>query len=450
MYIEGSFFLRVRCLLLSVCIEHNDIAVCHISRSLTLVVQTVAIGETVDGRLGVVALTGWSTEDGDDARVAGLSAPVGHGASVGPQFVEAREQDAVHTDVTVGFTVTDRQFAPLHHVARGAEQFHIEHLAQVGAALLVGAGHVGFEPDGFAFEIARVVEVQIDFLLRIGLAEAHSLLDVGQRTDGVGEVFQTGEQGFAFVGWMGLGGRGRDGAVGCGGAFGGRGGGGRHGYLLMSAGNEGVAAFHLGVGAGALDGRKEVVANLLAIGEGQVVVFHIGQHGVALHLVVEGRTGNVVHLGEAVLVAIVDFDGDVESGSLFLHTVGGSSLDGIDGAVETEQMQGLGIDIEGATQNGTVPALLFGGEGDGIDGAVATAREGGLCHLIVVVQVFFTSLFGKGDDEDIFPEFVAPNHGAEGVVDVQVGVAQIGLYASRGRLGPVLAVGHTEVAQIHG
>ena len=139
--------------------------------------QTVADAHFVDGWPTVVAFLSRFSENREDTRKGRLSAPVHHVSRVGTYFVETCSQNRVEQDVAVCHPVVDAQFSPFDHIAAGIEQIDIEHTAHTGGRLLVGTGHIGLEPDVLALEIAGVVEVEIDFLLRIDRVEQHGVLD---------------------------------------------------------------------------------------------------------------------------------------------------------------------------------------------------------------------------------------------------------------------------------
>ena len=83
-------------------------------------------------------------------------------------------------DVAIAHTVLDFHDFLFDDVAGWIQQFHIDNLAEVAKLSVISTHHVGLEPHGFAFEVARVVEMQIDFLLWIEFVEAHGTLHVGE------------------------------------------------------------------------------------------------------------------------------------------------------------------------------------------------------------------------------------------------------------------------------
>ena len=48
--------------------------------------------------------------------------------------------------------------------------------------LRVAADNVGLEPDGLAFEVACVVEMKIDLLLRVVLVEVEHMIETVEQT----------------------------------------------------------------------------------------------------------------------------------------------------------------------------------------------------------------------------------------------------------------------------
>ena len=139
-----------------------------------------------DDGVGVVALGLHRLIDGEDAREAGVGAPVGHVAGVGAHLVEARTVDGVELDVAVRYAVAVDLVLPLlDDVARGIEQLHVQHPAKVGETATVRPHHVGLEPHRLALEITRVVEMEIDLLLWHFLVEQHRLVDVAEDADSV-------------------------------------------------------------------------------------------------------------------------------------------------------------------------------------------------------------------------------------------------------------------------
>ena len=113
-----------------------------------------------------------SAENGDDAGEDAVAAPVHHISCVGPQFVKPACQQSCQLDVTVRHAVLHLQLLRLHHLAEGVKQLHIKHTAEAAQRILVRAHHVGLHPHRLTHEIARVVQMQIDFLLREHAVEA--------------------------------------------------------------------------------------------------------------------------------------------------------------------------------------------------------------------------------------------------------------------------------------
>ena len=99
--------------------------------------------------------------------------PVQLPAGIGPQFVES----AVLNLVVQGKEAVAPSFLhlnklALHQIAVVVQQLHIQHTADVrwlaGSRFL----QIGREPDGVALKIAGIVHVNIDLLLRNGLAKS--------------------------------------------------------------------------------------------------------------------------------------------------------------------------------------------------------------------------------------------------------------------------------------
>ena len=129
--------------------------------------EPLIVGKVVDDGVGIVAVLLWLVEDRDDAGEAGLIAEIEHIACVGPDFVEAGSDDGVDGDVAMRLPFLQPELRLMDHVATGIEQIYIEHLADVGGESTVGACDVCLEIHPLTLEITGVVEVHIDFLLRI-------------------------------------------------------------------------------------------------------------------------------------------------------------------------------------------------------------------------------------------------------------------------------------------
>ena len=91
---------------------------------------------------------------------------VEHPSCVGPQLVKARVEGIGQREIAATVAlVGDDQLLPLHHHPVGRHQLNIEYMAHVGIFQVVSPHHIGFIPDGVAFEIAVVVKVEIHLLL---------------------------------------------------------------------------------------------------------------------------------------------------------------------------------------------------------------------------------------------------------------------------------------------
>ena len=100
------------------------------------------------------------------------NAPVQLPAGIGPQFVEP----AVLNLMVQGKEAVAPSFLhlykfALHQIAVVVQQLHIQHTADVRRLAGSRFLQIGREPDGVALKIAGVVHVNINLLLRNGLAE---------------------------------------------------------------------------------------------------------------------------------------------------------------------------------------------------------------------------------------------------------------------------------------
>ena len=99
-------------------------------------------------------------------------AEVHHPTGVGAQFIVAGIERVTQLEVAVAITlVSDDQVLTLDDKAVGRDELHIEDMAHISIAQVVGTYHIGLVPDGVALEVTGIVEVQIHLLLHGGVAQ---------------------------------------------------------------------------------------------------------------------------------------------------------------------------------------------------------------------------------------------------------------------------------------
>ena len=100
-----------------------------------------------------------------------------HPARIGAHFVIAAEHIILQYYLTVCLA-----FVQFHHLAvvdmpRLVEYLHIEGLAQERRLMALCHCHIRLEPDGIAYIIAAVVEVQICLLPRISIGKCYGTVE---------------------------------------------------------------------------------------------------------------------------------------------------------------------------------------------------------------------------------------------------------------------------------
>ena len=97
---------------------------------------------------------------------------VQHPAGVGTHLVIARIDRVLQGKVAIAIAIgRDDYVLSLYYHAVGRYQLDIEYAAHIGKGQVVGAHHISLIPDGVAFKIALVVQMQIDLLLHGGLLQ---------------------------------------------------------------------------------------------------------------------------------------------------------------------------------------------------------------------------------------------------------------------------------------
>ena len=157
---------------------------------LAVVRQTPFIAYQVYLFAPVITLTLRFLEYGNHAGEHPAVVPVGHVARVGANLIEARQQEGVvQLEAARGLPALNAQLAAFEHLTLRMDQLHIGHTADVRRHRPVRPHHVGLEPNRLAREIPRVVQVQIDLLLREERVESRHVPEIPPNArDGIRRV----------------------------------------------------------------------------------------------------------------------------------------------------------------------------------------------------------------------------------------------------------------------
>ena len=164
-------------------------------------------------------------------------------------------------------------FLVFNNVTQRTDQIYIEDAAKVPAPLCVGADNVGLEPNGLALEVACIVEVQIDFLLRKGIPPFRRRLS----------VFRLGHSiEFALI----------------------------QSTFGICAGHDGEVLLHITIISYIVDGFYKVSSYLSGPSQllQDVVFLHVYHHRAAFHAICCKLKRHVINLGKAVALGIVDIE----------------------------------------------------------------------------------------------------------------------------------------------
>ena len=134
------------------------------------------IGHTLGARVagdfhGILPRLFGPVENREHPRIV-AAFPVEHHSRVGAHFVETSyQQRRGEGELAVAPASFYLQLLRLDDAPLGGEQLDIEHLTHLGGSQLRRGDHIGGKPHGLAQVVARIVEVQVDLLLRIVLSE---------------------------------------------------------------------------------------------------------------------------------------------------------------------------------------------------------------------------------------------------------------------------------------